>query len=100
MGRTTKRERGRPRKQQSGASGPKRGPGRPPKIMPTPIPATLEELARAIMQGPPKKDLGLPQGEEVAVNRLYFGDWRQWVAFEGYLAVARSGVIRTLPSYG
>ena len=56
MGRATKRERGRPRKQQSGASGPQRGPGRPPKIMPTPIPATLEELARAIMEGPPKKD--------------------------------------------
>ncbi len=56
MGRTTKRERGRPRKQQSGASGSKRGPGRPPKIMPTPIPATLDELARAIMQGPPKKE--------------------------------------------
>ena len=32
------------------------------------------------------------------MNRLYFGDWRQWVAFEGYLAVARSGVIRPLPS--
>ena len=29
--------------------------GRPARPMPPPIPATPEELARAIMQGPPKK---------------------------------------------
>ena len=34
---------------------PKRPPGRPiTKKMPPPIPDTLENVARAIMQGPPK----------------------------------------------
>ena len=30
--------------------------GRPARPMPPPIPATPEDLARAILQGPPKKD--------------------------------------------
>lgn len=35
---------------------PKRGPGRPPRPMPEPIPATPEELARVLVTTPPKKD--------------------------------------------
>ena len=37
---------------------PKRPRGRPPvdRPMPEPIPDTPENIARAIMQGPPKKD--------------------------------------------
>ena len=35
---------------------PKRNPGRPPElVMPDPIPDTPENIARACMQGPPKK---------------------------------------------
>lgn len=35
----------------------KRGRGRPPVlVMPEPIPDTPENIARACMQGPPKKD--------------------------------------------
>ena len=33
----------------------KRGRGRPPLPRPEPIPATPEDLAKAIMQAPPKK---------------------------------------------
>ena len=35
---------------------PKRPVGRPPKPMPTHIPDTPENIAKAIMQGPPAKE--------------------------------------------
>jgi len=35
---------------------PKPARGRPPRSMPEPIPATPEEVARVLMQGPPKKE--------------------------------------------
>ena len=38
--------------------------GRPPKPMPEPIPDTPENVARAIMQGPPKERWRFEEGED------------------------------------
>ena len=58
----------------SGHPTPRRG--RPvEKPMPEPIPDTSENVARAIMQGPPKKVMGLPEsgGQEANWLTIYLG---------------------------
>ena len=47
----------RPKRPRDGNQLAKRRPGRPEeKVWPEPIDASPEEVARALMQGPPKKD--------------------------------------------
>ena len=42
--------------------------GRPPNPMPEPIPDTPENVARAIMQGPPKDRWRFEEGETTSIR--------------------------------
>ena len=50
--------------------------GRPPNPMPEPIPDTPENVARAIMQGPPKDRWRFEEGETTSITARWDDDGR------------------------